>query len=169
MRNEGKPYCNLTDATGKVLDLVDEAGKRTHTYVHTAYGTEYSDPVETFAHPALPLRRRLPRPTGLYTMGACSYAPHLGRFTQPDPSGQQANPYLYTVGDPISHIDPSGLGMLSCVGGVLSNVGGAGAGGRTVATEFGSARIATPAALGIAGAGLGAIGAGLGMIDDCSS
>ncbi|MFF3772117.1 RHS repeat-associated core domain-containing protein [Streptomyces sp. NPDC002232] len=162
MRNEGKSSCYLTDGTGKVLDLVGEAGKRTHTYVYTAYGTEYSDPVETFAHPALPLRRRLPRPTGLYRMGARSYDPHLGRFTQPDPSGQQASPYLYTVGDPVSHIDSAGLCMLSCVGGV-------GAVGRAAAAECGSARIATPAALGIAGAGLGVIGSGLGVIDDCSS
>ncbi|MFG2322322.1 RHS repeat-associated core domain-containing protein [Streptomyces sp. NPDC048568] len=33
-------------------------------------------------------------PTGLYKMGHRYYDPTLGRFTQPDPSGQEKNPYL---------------------------------------------------------------------------
>ncbi|MFF7360761.1 RHS repeat-associated core domain-containing protein, partial [Streptomyces sp. NPDC008125] len=48
-------------------------------------------------------------PTGLYKMGARYYDPTLGRFTQPDPSGQETNPYLYAEGDPINRTDPSGL------------------------------------------------------------
>nr|WP_203588090.1 RHS repeat-associated core domain-containing protein [Actinospica acidiphila] len=40
-------------------------------------------------------------PTGLYKMGHRYDAP-LGRFTQPDPSGQETNPYLYASGDPIN-------------------------------------------------------------------
>ncbi|MGW2495650.1 RHS repeat-associated core domain-containing protein [Streptomyces pseudogriseolus] len=44
-------------------------------------------------------------PTGLYKMGHRYYAP-LGRFTQPDTSGQETNPYLYASGDPINNIDP---------------------------------------------------------------
>ncbi|MET9987865.1 RHS repeat-associated core domain-containing protein, partial [Streptomyces rochei] len=37
------------------------------------------------------------------------YDPTLGRFTQPDPSGQETNPYLYAAGDPVNRIDPIGL------------------------------------------------------------
>ncbi|MFF7365851.1 RHS repeat-associated core domain-containing protein, partial [Streptomyces sp. NPDC008125] len=48
-------------------------------------------------------------PTGLYKMGARYYDPTLGRFTQPDPSGQEANTYLYAAGDPINRTDPGGL------------------------------------------------------------
>ncbi|MEU2447053.1 RHS repeat-associated core domain-containing protein [Streptomyces althioticus] len=44
-------------------------------------------------------------PTGLYKMGHRYYAP-LGRFTQPDLSGQETNPYLYASGDPINNIGP---------------------------------------------------------------
>ncbi|MFK0231170.1 hypothetical protein ACIQUL_36000 [Streptomyces sp. NPDC090303] len=40
MRSEGKPSCYLIDATGNDLDMVDEAGKRTHTYARTAHGTD---------------------------------------------------------------------------------------------------------------------------------
>jgi RHS repeat-associated protein len=48
-------------------------------------------------------------PSGLYKMGARHYDPALGRFTQPDPSGQENNPYLYATGDPVNHSDPTGL------------------------------------------------------------
>nr|WP_079030536.1 RHS repeat-associated core domain-containing protein [Streptomyces ambofaciens]CAJ88805.1 putative secreted protein [Streptomyces ambofaciens ATCC 23877] len=48
-------------------------------------------------------------PTGLYKMGHRYYDPTLGRFTQPDPSGQETNPYLYAVGDPVNLVDPTGL------------------------------------------------------------
>ncbi len=47
--------------------------------------------------------------TGLYKMGARYYQPELGRWTQRDPSGLEANAYLYVAGNPINFIDPSGL------------------------------------------------------------
>ncbi|MGV9457207.1 RHS repeat-associated core domain-containing protein [Streptomyces sp. NPDC003635] len=48
-------------------------------------------------------------PTGPYETGHRYYDPRLGRFSQPDPSGQEINPCLYAAGDPIDNIDPSGL------------------------------------------------------------
>ncbi|WP_224348968.1 RHS repeat-associated core domain-containing protein [Streptomyces sp. A13(2022)] len=48
-------------------------------------------------------------PTGLYKMGHRYYDPSLGRFTQPDPSGQEKNSYLYAAGDPINSSDSTGL------------------------------------------------------------
>ncbi|MFF8938097.1 RHS repeat-associated core domain-containing protein [Streptomyces paradoxus] len=42
-------------------------------------------------------------------MGRRYYDPSLRRFTQPEPSGQVTNPYLYAGGDPIDNADPSGL------------------------------------------------------------
>ncbi|MEV5320308.1 RHS repeat-associated core domain-containing protein, partial [Streptomyces sp. NPDC052687] len=54
-------------------------------------------------------------PTGLYKMGHRYYDPQLGRFTQPDPSGQETNPYLYAGGDPISNSDPNGLFLQAAV------------------------------------------------------
>jgi hypothetical protein len=81
MTTGGKSYYYLTDATGNVLGLVDDAGQRTHTY---AYG-----------------------PTGLPRGTTTEAVP------QPDPSGQETNPYLYAAGDPISNSDPTGLFSLS--------------------------------------------------------
>ncbi|MFD0332366.1 RHS repeat-associated core domain-containing protein [Streptomyces erythrogriseus] len=53
-------------------------------------------------------------------MGHRYYDHTLGRFTQPDPSGQESNPYLYAAGDPVNNSDPHGLLSL---GGVLEGVG----------------------------------------------
>ncbi|MGW7337317.1 RHS repeat-associated core domain-containing protein [Streptomyces sp. NPDC054808] len=49
-------------------------------------------------------------------MGHRYYDPTLGRFTQPDPSGQETNPYLYAGGDPINQTDPGGLGLMDALG-----------------------------------------------------
>ncbi|MFF1306870.1 RHS repeat-associated core domain-containing protein [Streptomyces sp. NPDC058307] len=46
-------------------------------------------------------------PTGLYKMGARYCDPQLGRFTQPDPSAQEKNPYLYAGGDFVNDSDPT--------------------------------------------------------------
>ncbi|MEU1694145.1 RHS repeat-associated core domain-containing protein [Streptomyces hirsutus] len=36
-----------------------------------------------------------------------------GADAQPDPSGQEINPYLYAAGDFVNNIDPSGLGWFT--------------------------------------------------------
>ena len=50
-------------------------------------------------------------PSGLPAMGARAYDPSLGQFLSPDPLGVAAtgNPYAYALGDPIGHVDPTGL------------------------------------------------------------
>ncbi|MGZ2362332.1 RHS repeat-associated core domain-containing protein, partial [Streptomyces sp. 372A] len=71
-------------------------------------GTARTSPTETVPQPYR-FAGAYNDPTGLYKMGARYYDPTLGRFTQPDPSGQETNTYLYATGDPINHTDPSGL------------------------------------------------------------
>ncbi|WP_443078071.1 RHS repeat-associated core domain-containing protein [Streptomyces sp. SP17KL33] len=41
--------------------------------------------------------------------GSPHYDPQIGRFNQPDPSGQETNPYLDAKGDPVNNSDSSGL------------------------------------------------------------
>lgn len=47
--------------------------------------------------------------TGLYKLGARYYTQDTGRFTQPDPSGQETNRYNYAGSNPTTYSDPSGL------------------------------------------------------------
>jgi RHS repeat-associated protein len=47
---------------------------------------------------------------GLYHYGARLYLPELGRFLQVDPAREFANSYSYVFNDPISRMDPTGLG-----------------------------------------------------------
>jgi RHS repeat-associated protein len=108
MTTGGKSYYYLTDATGNVLGLVDEAGKRTHTYAYGPTGLPRGTTTEAAPQPHRYTGAYLD-PTGLYKMGHRYYDPQLGRFTQPDPSGQETNPYLYAAGDPINNSDPTGL------------------------------------------------------------
>jgi RHS repeat-associated protein len=111
MTTGGKSYYYLTDGTGNVLGLVDDAGKRTHTYAYGPTGLPRGTTTEAAPQPFRYSGAYLD-PTGLYKMGARYYDPQLGRFTQPDPSGQETNPYLYTAGDPVNQTDPTGLDSL---------------------------------------------------------
>ena len=45
---------------------------------------------------------------GLDHVGARRYDSSVGRWTQPDPSGQQANTYGYATGNPVNYLDPTG-------------------------------------------------------------
>jgi RHS repeat-associated protein len=60
----------------------------------------------------------------LYRFGARYYDPAIGRFTQHDPSGQEANPYAYGKGNPVGVLDPSGLSGLSTGLSIASTVVG---------------------------------------------
>lgn len=109
MTTGGKSYYYLTDAIGSVIGLVDVDGNKVDTYTYSPRGVrilaQSSEPV------AQPYRfaGNYQDPTGLYHLQARYYDANVGRFTQPDPSGQEQNPYLYAEGDPVNRIDPSGL------------------------------------------------------------
>jgi RHS repeat-associated protein len=164
MTTGGKSYYYLTDATGNVLGLVDDAGKRTHTYAYGPTGLPRGTTTEAVSQPYRYSGTYLD-PTGLYKMGARYYDPQLGRFTQPDPSGQEKNPYLYAGGDFINNSDPTGLFSLPDVG---SAIGGAVAGLAAAAVVgaacAGTAGIGCVAAGAVTGALWGGAGAGLGAV-----
>ncbi len=120
MTTGGKSYYYLTDATGNVLGLADDTGKRTHTYAYGPTGLSRGTTTEAVPQPYR-YAGAYADPTGLYKMGHRYYDPTLGRFTQPDPSGQEKNAYLYAAGDPINNMDPSGLGFLDSVSNFLED------------------------------------------------
>lgn len=49
--------------------------------------------------------------TGNYKLGARYYNQLTGRFTQPDPSGQETNRYNYATSNPATYADASGLSI----------------------------------------------------------
>ncbi|MEE1831781.1 DUF6531 domain-containing protein [Streptomyces sp. SP17KL33] len=116
MTTGGKTYYYLTDAIGSVVALADADGNKVNTYTYSPRGVrilaQSSEPV------AQPYRFAggFQDPTGLYHFQARYYDANIGRFTQPDPSGQEKNPYLYAEGDPVNKIDPSGLAALDWLG-----------------------------------------------------
>ncbi|MGA5017401.1 RHS repeat-associated core domain-containing protein [Streptomyces griseoincarnatus] len=166
MTTGGKSYYYLTDATGNVLGLVDDAGKRTHTYAYGPTGLPRGTTTEATPQPHRYTGAYLD-PTGLYKMGHRYYDPTLGRFTQPDPSGQEENPYLYAAGDCINRTDPTGTLSLGCIGSGLQLLGGAVALGAGIASAIGSGGLSTPASVAAIGGGIGLIGNGLSTVDSC--
>ncbi|MFE9834528.1 RHS repeat-associated core domain-containing protein [Streptomyces sp. NPDC005551] len=115
MTTGGKAYYYLTDAIGSVVALADENGNKVDSYAYSPRGVrilaQSSEPV------AQPYRFAggYQDPTGLYHLKARYYDANIGRFTQPDPSGQEQNPYLYAEGDPVNRIDPNGTLSLGTV------------------------------------------------------
>ncbi|WP_435897588.1 RHS repeat-associated core domain-containing protein [Streptomyces albidoflavus] len=139
MTAKGKAYYYLTDALGSVIATADETGAKTNTYAYSPRGvTRTTHTTEKIPQPYR-FTSGYQDPTGLYHLAARYYDPHIGRFTQPDPSGQEKNPYLYAEGDPVNRIDPSGLSSVAvgaevcfflCLGGgYAENVDGSEGGG----------------------------------------
>jgi RHS repeat-associated protein len=103
----GKAYFYLTDALGSVVALTDESGTKVNTYSYSPRGVTRAATSEQVSQPYR-FAAGYQDPTGLYHFQARYYDTNIGRFTQPDPSGQEQNPYLYAEGDPVNRIDPSG-------------------------------------------------------------
>ncbi|MGP4001434.1 RHS repeat-associated core domain-containing protein [Streptomyces sp. 8N706] len=134
--------------------MVNADGEKVNTYTYSPRGVTNAN--ETVSQPYR-FASGYQDPTGLYHYQARFYDPNLGRFTQPDPSGLEANPYLYASGDPTNIIDPSGLWGWSDIG---EGIGG------IVGTAVGVAAVATVCATGVgclvAGAVMGGVAGGSG-------
>ncbi|MFH0180365.1 RHS repeat-associated core domain-containing protein [Streptomyces cacaoi] len=123
MTTGGKTYFYLTDAIGSVIGLADEDGNKVDSYAYSPRGVRIlAQSTEPVAQPYR-FAGNYQDPTGLYHLQARYYDANIGRFTQPDPSGQEQNPYLYAEGDPVNRIDPQGTLSLSSVAGALGPAG----------------------------------------------
>jgi len=98
----------LYNAHGDIVNLVDNAGVVTKTYVYDAFGVE-KNPVSTDANPWRYCGEYYDKETDTIYLRARYYSPKTGRFTQQDPIRNGLNWYTYCGNDPISRIDPSGL------------------------------------------------------------
>ncbi|WP_130491637.1 RHS repeat domain-containing protein [Motilibacter rhizosphaerae] len=126
----GSIYYYLTDNLGTVVALIDANGALVGTYTYDPFGktsgvTPAAAGTATTVTNSNPLRYTggyLDSETGLYKLGARYYNPQIGRFTQADPSGQEANGYLYAGASPADFTDPSGLDSYAhtCAGGAAT-------------------------------------------------
>ncbi len=155
----------ITDYQGSVLGLIDSNGDMAATYTYSPYGTV------TATGPAA--NQNHFRWIGTYQLGGGQnltgyryYNPTWGRFTQPDPTGQEPNPYNYAQGDPVNYSDPNGDTLLGMIGKLVVATGAAVVGGAAVVAgcTVGSVTVVGCAA-GI-GAGVAAVGTGLTAIND---
>ncbi|MEU8470574.1 RHS repeat-associated core domain-containing protein [Streptomyces sp. NPDC029006] len=108
MTTGGRSYYYLTDALGSVVGLADVDGNKVDSYTYSPRGVRIlAQSTEPVTQPYR-FAGNYQDPTGLYHLKARYYDANIGRFTQPDPSGQEQNPYLYAEGDPVNRIDPHG-------------------------------------------------------------
>lgn len=98
-------YYYLTDGLGTVEAVVDSQGEKVNWYYYSPNGI--TSATERVSQPYR-YAGGYQDPTGLYHNEARYYDPNVGRFTQPDPAGLEANPYLYASGDPANLMDPNG-------------------------------------------------------------
>ena len=161
-RGAGGEFYYVTDGLGSTIALVDTAGTVQATYTYDPYGDTTNiggpNPVIANGNPYRYAGGYLDTATGLYHFGARYYNPTLGRFTQPDPSGQETNTYLYATGNPITFADPTGLATacgvaVAVLGGVsaIAAVGAAVATGGIAVGVFTSIGLSTGIASGVTG------------------
>lgn len=118
--NSGSKHYYVYDALGSVIGLFDKAGTYAGGYSYSPYGESRASAAAGSAVDSNSLRYiggYADRASGLYKLGSRYYDPTLGRFTQPDPTGQEGNPYTYSAADPVNRSDPSGnLAPLLAIG-----------------------------------------------------
>ena len=100
----------LSDNLGSVIGLVSATGSKTAAYAYDPYGRTRTATGSAAAGNLIRYAGGQYDPTsGTTKFGARYYDPNIGRFTQPDPSGQEVNPYAYADDNPIDYADPAGL------------------------------------------------------------
>lgn len=117
-------YHYFYDGRGSIDGLTNSSGDEINDYTYGPYGqdagstTTIDQPFRWNAEHAIN--------DDAYKIGARWYDATLGRWTQQDPAGAEANAYAFAGGDPINRADPTGLlsfELSSCVGVVCGSVG----------------------------------------------
>jgi RHS repeat-associated protein len=104
-------YYFTFDGLGSITGLTDSTGARVNTYRYDPYGQLLSS-TEGLPQPFRYTGGIHDNATGLTKLGIRYYDPALGRFTQPDPTGQDPH-YTYAANNPANFNDPSGAHCLN--------------------------------------------------------
>jgi RHS repeat-associated protein len=101
------------DAAGNITGLIDAQGNMAARYMHSAFGSmsgkwgSLADP-NTIRFSSKPWHRQ----SDTYDFGDRDYLASLQRWTSPDPLDVffDTNPYRFNYNNPLSYVDPDGLG-----------------------------------------------------------
>ncbi len=107
---DNSTYYYITDAVDSVIGMFDKAGAFAGGYSYSPYGEARNTFAAGSAADSNSLRYisgYYDRGSGLYKLGSRFYDPTIGRFTQLDPTGQDAH-FTYAGNDPINSVDTSG-------------------------------------------------------------
>lgn len=102
-------YYYLFDRLGSVVAMTDSGGNAVNRYVYDPYGNALTGTVQAVNNPWQFAGGYKDGFSGFIKFGTRYYDPVVGVWTQTDPSGQDANGYLYAVANPTNLIDPTGL------------------------------------------------------------
>ncbi|TDX98678.1 RHS repeat-associated protein [Amycolatopsis arida] len=151
---DGTRYNLITDHQGSVLALLDSGGNLAATYRYDTYGAVHTNGSAAEDNHLRWLGQYQLR-GGLHLLGHRYYNPSFGRFTQPDPTKQEPNPYTYANNDPINNSDPTGAAVNSCL---QSNLGAISvAGGSMISMVTFVTAVTTVSTLGV-GLAIGGFG-----------
>ncbi|MCW4384905.1 DUF6531 domain-containing protein [Salinibacterium sp. SYSU T00001] len=149
----GSRYYYVTDHQGSVVGMFSKTGTYYGGYSYSPYGEQraISSNVDIGKNNLRYISGYFDEASGLYKLGARYYDASTGRFTQFDPSGQEANPYAYAGCNPVVAADPTGLATWQSSANTLL--------GHAIGGLIGGAITATCAVLvmGLTG-GIGALG-----------
>lgn len=106
----GASYYYTTDVLGSVILLTDSAQAKAATYNYDSWGEDTGTTgTKASTNPWTYAGGYNDTSSNRIKFGARYYHPARGRFTQPDPSGQETNRYAYVNCNPINATDDTGL------------------------------------------------------------
>lgn len=111
----GASFYYTMDALGSTILLTDTTQAAAATYAYDSWGSTTSTGAQAAVNPWTYAGGYNDTSNGNIKFGARYYNPTQGRFTQSDPSGQEANRYLYAGANPINFSDPTGLNLFGTV------------------------------------------------------
>jgi RHS repeat-associated protein len=127
MTNSAGTFYYTADALKSTIALTDSAQAKSATYTYDSWGRTTGTGAQAGTNRFQYLGEYKDAATALNKFGARYYDATTGRFTQPDPSNQEANRYAYAECNPINRSDPSGLVTVDC-GFAAFAIAGAGVG-----------------------------------------
>jgi len=116
MRNSAGSFYCTADALGSIILLTDSAQAAAAAYGYDSWGQATSTTgTQAATNPWTYAGGYNDTTSNRIKFGARYYNPARGRFTQVDPSAQEANRYAYVSCNPINATDRTGLGPAECL------------------------------------------------------